>query len=315
MESLVLSIEIVFPTIAIMMFGWFLRRVGLLSAEFIKGGTWFSFNIAIPFAIYMSLQGEDLGSILNVGLTVYMVLGLIMVFVLLTLIVPRLVPDRPKAVSMAHNMLRANFVVQGIPMLTKTYGAENIAVGAATLPFMVVANNVLGTLMYVILMPSKESGSALMNAVKKLLKNPLIIASVAGILVAATPITVPPLLLDPVNQVGRIGTPLILLCLGAEIDFKSLRRNLRYTIPTTLVRLLLIPATLTFIGALLGFRGIELGTIYLFNASCTVVAGYVMAAAMGGDTAIAAESLGLTALASSVTVTLGLTILLHFGLI
>ena len=36
---------------------------------------------------------------------------------------------------------------------------------------------------------------------------------------------------------------------------------------------------------------------------------------MGGDTAIAAESLGLTALFSSVTVTAGLTILLHFGLI
>ena len=35
----------------------------------------------------------------------------------------------------------------------------------------------------------------------------------------------------------------------------------------------------------------------------------------GYDTAIAAESLGLTALLSSVTVTVGLTILLHFGLI
>lgn len=315
MDNLLLSIEIVFPTVAIMMFGWFLRHLGLLSKEFIKGGTWFSFNVAVPFAIYMSLQGEDLGAVLNLKLTVYMVLGLVAAFVLLTLLVPRFVKDRTKAVSMGHNMLRANFVVQGIPMLTKTYGAENIAMGAATLPFMVVANNVLGTLMYVILLPEKGSGSAVKNAVKKLVKNPLIIGSLAGILVAATPITIPDVLLDPVNQIGRVGTPLLLLCLGAEIDFGSFRRNLRYTIPTTLVRLVVIPGVLTLVGALLGFRGIELGTIFLFNASCTVVAGYVMAAAMGGDTAIAAESLGLTAIFSSVTVTIGLTILLHFGLI
>ena len=77
----------------------------------------------------------------------------------------------------------------------------------------------------------------------------------------------------------------------------------------------MIPGLLTLVGVLLGFRGIELGTIFLFNASCTVVAGYVMAASLGGDTAIAAESLGLTALFSSVTVTVGLTILLYFGLI
>ena len=314
MESLILSIEIVFPTIAIMMFGWLLRHLGLLSTEFIKGGTWFSFNIAVPFAIYMSLQGEDLGAILNLKLTVYMVMGLVVAFALLTLLVPRFVSERKKAVSMAHNMLRANFVVQGIPMLTKTYGAENIAAGAATLPFMVVANNVLGTLMYVIMLPEK-GGGAVKNAVLKLVKNPLIIASLAGILVAATPITVPELLLDPIAQVGRIGTPLLLLCLGAEIDFGSLRRNLKYTIPTTIVRLVVIPGVLTLVGMLLGFRGIELGTIFLVNASCTVVAGYVMAAAMGGDTAIAAESLGLTALFSSVTVTAGLTVLLHFGLI
>ena len=103
--------------------------------------------------------------------------------------------------------------------------------------------------------------------------------------------------------------------LRREIDFGSLRRSLKYTIPTTIVRLVVIPGVLTLVGMLLGFRGIELGTIFLFNASCTVVAGYVMAAAMGGDTAIAAESLGLTALFSSVTVTLGLTVLLNLGLI
>ena len=314
MDSLILSIEIVFPTIAIMMFGWFLNRLGCFTKAFVKGGTWLSFNIAIPISIFLSLYGRDLSTIFNVRLLLYMVLGLVAVFLLLVLLVPRFVKDRSKAVSMAHNMLRANFSVQGLPMLTKTYGAENIAVGAVALPFMVVANNVLGTLLYAVMLPEK-GGSAVMNTVKKLLKNPLIIGSLAGILAAVTGLRFPGPVEDTLRQVAGIGTPLILLCLGAEIDFKSLRRNLRYTVPTTLVRLVVIPGVLTLVGALLGFRGIELGTIFLFNASCTVVAGYVMAASLGGDTAIAAESLGLTALFSSVTVTVGLTILLHFGLI
>lgn len=314
MDSLILSIEIVFPTIAIMMFGWFLNRMGCFTREFVKGGTWLSFNIAIPISIFLSLHGRNMNEAFSLKLMLYMVLGLVAVFVLLILIVPRFVSDRSKAVTMTHNMFRANFTVQGIPMLTKTYGAENIAPGAVMLPFMVVTNNVFGTLIYVLLVPDK-GGNAVVNAVKKLVKNPLVISSVAGIVMAMLGIRLPKLVLEPMEQIGKIGTPLILLCLGAEIDFKSLLRNLRYTIPTTLVRLVVIPGVLTLVGALLGFRGIELGTIFLFNASCTVVAGYVMAAAMGGDTAIAAESLGLTALFSSVTVTAGLTILLHFGLI
>ncbi|MBE6969457.1 MAG: AEC family transporter [Ruminococcaceae bacterium] len=314
MDSLVLSIEIVFPTIAIMMFGWFLNRIGCFSKEFVKGGTWFSFNIAVPMAIFMSLQGRDLGAFFNPALVIYMVLGLTVSSLLLTWIVPLFVKDRPRAAAMAQAMFRANFSVQGLPMLTKTYGAENIAPGAVTFPFLVVANNVLGTLMYVLLIP-EQGGGAVKKALKKLIKNPLIIGSAAGVLAAVLKLPLAGVVLDTVNQIGRIGTPLILVCLGAEIDFGNLRRNLRYTLPTTFVRLVVVPGLLTLVGALLGFRGIELGTIYLFNASCTVVAGYVIAAAMGGDTAIAAESLGLTALFSSVTVTLGLTILLHFGLI
>jgi len=314
MENLILSIEIVFPTIGIMMFGWFLNRLGCFSRDFVKGGTWFSFNIAVPMSIFMSLQGRDLNAFFNVKLVLYMVLGLVCSSMLLTWIVPRFVEDKPKAAAMAQGMFRANFSVQGLPMLTKTYGAENIAPGAVTFPFLVVANNVLGTLMYVLLIP-EQGGGAVKKALKKLIKNPLIIGSAAGVLAAVLKLPLAGVVLDTVNQIGRIGTPLILVCLGAEIDFGNLRRNLRYTLPTTFVRLVVVPGLLTLVGALLGFRGIELGTIYLFNASCTVVAGYVIAAAMGGDTAIAAESLGLTALFSSVTVTLGLTILLHFGLI
>jgi len=314
MENLILSIEIVFPTIGIMMFGWFLNRLGCFSRDFVKGGTWFSFNIAVPMSIFMSLQGRDLNAFFNVKLVLYMVLGLVCSSMLLTWIVPCFVKDRPRAAAMAQGMFRANFSVQGLPMLSKTYGAENIAPGAVTFPFMVVANNVLGTLMYVLLIP-EQGGDAVKKALKKLAKNPLIIGAVSGVLAAALKLPLPGVLLDTVEQIGRIGTPLILICLGAEIDFGSLRRNLRYTLPTALVRLVVVPGLLTLGGALLGFRGIELGTIYLFNASCTVVAGYVMAAAMGGDTAIAAESLGLTAILSSVTVTLGLTVLLHFGLI
>ena len=60
MDSLILSLEIVFPTIAVMMFGWFLHRLGCFTKEFVKGGTWLSFNIAIPISIFLSLQGRSM---------------------------------------------------------------------------------------------------------------------------------------------------------------------------------------------------------------------------------------------------------------
>jgi predicted permease len=53
-------------------------------------------------------------------------------------------------------------------------------------------------------------------------------------------------------------TPLALLSLGGGLSFKSSRTNLKYLAPSLTFRLVAMPAIVTTLAALLGFRGATL---------------------------------------------------------
>ncbi len=317
LNNLITSIEIVLPSVLLMLLGYALRRGGLIREEHINFGSWLVFTIAFPCSIFENFMGIELNEIFNPALLVFMLVGITLSMVIPILIVPRFVHDRGIAAEMVQSMFRANFLSQGVPLLTNAYGEGNIAPGAFLLPFIIIQNNVLATLIFVLLIPgdSGKGWRAVLLACKRILTNPLVIGCTAGILAALTGFTLPKPVDDVVIQLGRMGSPLVFLCLGANLDFGRLRNNLKYTLPTVLVRLVGVPFVLTASGALLGFRGIELGSIFLFNATCCATGGYVMARALGGVGEVTAESIGLSSVLSAFTMTLGLFLLLQMGLI
>lgn len=65
---------------------------------------------------------------------------------------------------------------------------------------------------------------------------------------------------------------------------------------------------------LLGFQGIDLGIIMLMGAAPSAAASYVMARAMGGNGALAANIVAITSLGSLGTTTVAITVLRFYGL-
>ncbi len=317
LDNLMCSINIVLPLVLMMALGYLLRAVRLVGPDFARTGTRVAFTVAFPCSIFSSLAGFSLAEIFDGRLLLFMMAGITLSMLAPLAIVPRLVKDRPTAASMVQAMFRANFLIQGIPLLINTYGEGNIATGAFLLPFAILANNVLSTVIFVALIPGQRGNgkSPVLGALGKMALNPLIIGSVVGLLFSAFGWKLPAAISSTVTQVGRLGTPLAMICMGADFRLSGLRRDLKYTLPSVLVRLIVIPGLMTAAAVLLGFRGVALGSIYLFNATCTAAAGYVMSAAMGGNSDISAQCVGLSAVLSAFTMTAGLFVLLQFGLI
>ncbi|HKK57301.1 MAG TPA: AEC family transporter, partial [Marinobacter sp.] len=65
---------------------------------------------------------------------------------------------------------------------------------------------------------------------------------------------------------------------------------------------------------LVGFEGRELGLMFLFFASPTAAASFVMVKAMQGNDRLAANIVALTTLMASVTVTVGVFLLRSLGI-
>ena len=139
--------------------------------------------------------------------------------------------------------------------------------------------------------------------------NPLIISIVLAMPVSLLRIELPEMLTRSVNSVASLATPIALLCLGAQFDWKNARQNLRRTLPAALLKQAVIPAVMLSIAVAFGFRGGELGALFIVFMAPSSVSSYIMAKNMRSDAQLAAQMILWTTLLSMFTMFLGIYIL------
>ncbi|MDO4750157.1 MAG: AEC family transporter [Eubacteriales bacterium] len=315
LSNLLFSINVVLPLVLITVLGFVLKQIGMVNDNFISVATRYTFCIAFPCNIYRNLIGQPLSEAFDIELIVFLVAAITLSLVLPLLIVPRFVKDRAIAASMIQSMFRPNFLIQGTSLLANMYGEGTYASCAIVLPFIISLNNILATVDFVVLVPeNNKEGNPILQSALKLLKNPLILSCAVGLLFCGMGWRFPYAVENAISNVGATANPLALLALGADFRPNNLKNNLRYSLPTVLVRLIVIPGIIVPIAVLFGFRGIELAGIYVFTGSGAAAAGYIMSKNMGGNEHIAAETVCLSTGLSAFSLTFGIFLLRSMGL-
>jgi predicted permease len=134
-----------------------------------------------------------------------------------------------------------------------------------------------------------------------IVKNPLIVGSVLGIGVSLLHIKLPAPVQQGVSAVAGTATPLALLLLGSQIDFKQLSGNIKPALAACLVRLVIVPALVVPLMIVAGFRGPELGALMVaFSAPCAV-SSMIMARNYNMDPPFAAQIVYLSTTISIIT--------------
>jgi predicted permease len=196
-------------------------------------------------------------------------------------------------------------VFVGLPVVIYAYGEQSVNEVAVLLSLMVIVYNFLGVVVLVLPLQSVSvrSSAMLARATVSVMKNPLIIACVTGILYSLTGLAVPQVLDRTFTLVGRTAAPLALLAVGASMDFRRLRADLRVVSFIALVKTVLYPA-LVFAGLrLFGVSGLDLKLPLLIVAAPTAVVTYVMAREIGGDDNLAGAAIVGSTLLSLLTIT------------
>jgi predicted permease len=98
------------------------------------------------------------------------------------------------------------------------------------------------------------------------------------------------------------------------MSLAAMRLESRNALISAAGKTLLSPLVLTTMAYLAGFNGMELGIVFLMSAAPTAAASYVMARAMGGNAALAANVIVLSTIGSVVVTTLGISCLQHLQL-
>lgn len=317
LSNFLFSLNVVMPLFLCCVVGHIARRLKLVTEAFVSECSHVVFYIAIPANIFLSISGADLSESFSLPLLLYL-FGVILALSLgLSWIVPKIVKDRPIAATVTIAMFRGNFAMLGIPLAISLMGTDGAVPTMVMIPFATVFYTVI-TVVILVLMGNDRTGSlwdAVKNSMKEVVKNPLVIASLASILLAVLKLPLPTFVESTIDRFADMCTGLALFMLGAQLNVKEVKGRLKFTIPVSIMRLIVIPIAVIGLAALLGFRDGELACVLIFFAAPTAVNCYILADRMGGDGKLAGDIVLATSCFSTVTLTIGIFLLKTLQLI
>jgi malonate transporter len=138
--------------------------------------------------------------------------------------------------------------------------------------------------------------------------NPLILATVSGLIANALGFEMPTLLETFLTRLGSASLALGLLCIGAGLTFASVheeRRTMGYFVA---VKLIAMPALALALVHLLGLTGTHALIVMLFTALPTASSAYILAARMGGHAAPVAYAITVQTLLAMLTLPLWISL-------
>lgn len=190
----------------------------------------------------------------------------------------------------------SNAAYMGFPLISALFGAEGLLYASA---FVTVFNLLLWTLGY-----GFVSGESSPKAVAhSLAHTPVLYAIVIGLGIYLLQIPLPDLIVQPLELIAGINTPLSMFITGMLIaagDIRSIVCN-KHIWTLAAVRMVLIPAVCLGVFALLGFHGMAMQVVVLLECCPAAAITSVFAVQFGHDEHYAAGSVVLTTLLSILT--------------
>lgn len=310
MESFVMAAKVVLPMAMMVGIGVLFRIFNLADGPTMKKVDNMIFKVFMPMVSFYNIYKTDFTQFSNISYILYGVAVLMLLFLGAMFLVPKFVKPGPTAASYGQAIFRSNYLIFGAAVAESIYGSGNF--GLITL-LGSVAVPLFNAQAAVLLETARHGTSSTKKLLLAIAKNPTVIATVAGLLINFTGLVLPELVLEVVQDLAGLTTPLSFLSIGVTLSLGMVARK-AYLASAVALRLVIIPAVFVPLAALLGFRGQELCALMILFAAPTAVSSYPMAVAMGADGDFAAQMVAYTTVFCLPTIFLWTLILNTLGL-
>lgn len=305
-------VNILAPVLLLVLLGFLLRKISIFEISFFKNCAKLTYWIGLPSLLFMKIAyaEADLGTSWKISLVMMTAIAAVG---LLAAVVARLfIPDHRRRSTFVLTSFYSNTAYVGLPVIlyalsigtgnSKLIDAASMAV-APMIPFV--------NLLSIIVMGRREAGdkaavSGLLQILKKIVLNPLIIACVSGLLVSLLDIPLPNLLIRSLDSLGNMALPLALLSIGAGLSFGSLKGTVFPTVTAALFNVFLLPLIGYLFSRFFGLSDSYTLIALIFLACPTAAATFVYAREMDGDHIFAGNVIVLSTLFS--TLSLGMVL-------
>lgn len=300
MTALLLAL---WPLFTLIVAGYVLRRQGFPSEAFWPGAERLNYFILFPALLFNSLATAPLDNPALPRLAGAVLLGLVLVW--MALLALKRLRGWPAARfgAMAQGALRFNTYL-GLATVGSLFGQEGLALAALMLALMVPTVNVMSVWAL-----TAERGVSVRSLLLPILKNPLILACVAGALFNLAGFGLPGGSDQLLGLLAAASLPLGLLCVGAALQPRELRGEGHALGWNSALRLLAVPLLAYGVARLLALPPMETAVLVLFFALPTAPTSYVLTRQLGGDSHLMAGIITLQTLLAAASLPLVLIVL------
>ena len=309
MESLVMASRVVIPMAIMVGVGMLLRIVKLTDEPTMKNVDKLIFNLFLPMLCFYNVYQTDFSKVTQLGYIFFGAGMVLLLFLAGLFLVPKFVKPMPTAASYGQSLFRTNYVIFGAAVAESIYGAGNFGLVSLLSAVIVPMFNGLAAVLLERARNRSASAGKLLVAVAK---NPTIIATVLGLVINLMGLRIPVLLVDVVEDLSGLTTPLSFLSIGVTLKLSQVEKK-GYLVSAVLLRLVLVPMAILPLAILLGFRGQELCALMILFAAPTAVSSYPMAVAMDADGDFAAQMVAYTTIFCLPTIFLWTLLLSYMG--
>ena len=310
LNDLLFSANTVVPIFLLIMLGYVLTRIKLWDAHFLKIANDVCFKCLLPVLLFYNVATADIFEVFNGKLIIYASLCACAICGILFLIVPLFVKDKKRRGVMIQGTFRSNFLLFGVPLGLSIGGEKGAVLAAVVASFYVPVINMLSVISLYAFSDAKNKN--LKSALLGILKNPLIIGGVSGLIFSLIRnyigFEIPTMIDTTLFNIKSTATPLAFLILGGDLKFGNMLRNIKFSMFSVIGKIILIPAVMLTVSSLLGFDKLEMAILVAVFATPNAVSSYAMARNYEADYDLAGDIITLGTLLSIVTMFVFITI-------
>ena len=273
------------PDFALILFGFFLNRFTHWGRGFWSGLEKLIYYVLFPALLFNSIAKTKIDFVAAAPALKTAVVMVLVGIVLAWLAKPMFRPTEKTFASGFQTAFRINSYI-GLAIAGRLHGEPGIAAFGIIIGLVVPMCNIASVWAL-----ARHNNASLG---KELMQNPLIIATVGGVLYSLSGLPLPELAQMMISRMGAASLACGLLCVGAALELNDVGKSAGLISYFTAVKLIAMPVTALFTARALGVSEVFFDMVVLLSALPTATSAYVLAVRMGGDGPMVAQGVTIS---------------------
>lgn len=313
MSNLIFSLNATLPLFLMMVVGYVLKKIKFIDDNGSNQMNRLVFRVFLPALLFLDLAKEDFKAIWD-GEMILFCFVVTVLSIGIAFLVSLIDKDPVERGEIIQGAFRSAAATLGIAFMLNIYDS------ATAVALMIIGSVPLYNVISVIVLSvtannTANKGELIKKTMYNVVTNPIILAIAAGLIWSLLKIPMPVIMTKSVTYLANVASPLALIILGSEFEFKAAEEKIKEIVAVSFTKLILLCLIFLPVAISLGYRDEKLVAILIMLGSGTTSSSFIMAKNMGHRGVISSSVVMITTLLMSFTMTIWLFALRTLGYI